>query len=136
MLFFVAMHGVCGVVLSLIFQPAHIVEEAGFYAADENQSVENSWAAHQLKTTVNFATGSKIFSWFVGGLNFQVEHHLFPTICHVHYPKISKIVKETAEAYGLPYFSHKTWFGAIKSHFVFLHKLGAGRSNQELAGTV
>ena len=69
---------------------------------------------------MNFATGSKLFSWIVGGLNHQVEHHLFPTICHVHYPKISKIVKETAKEFNLPYFNKKTFIGAAYSIFIYI----------------
>lgn len=124
---FMLMHFICGLILSLIFQPAHVLTETDFFEPDENGSVENNWAIHQMKTTSNFAQGSKWFSWFVGGLNFQVEHHLFRNICHVHYRKISKIVKETAEEFEVPYYSHKTFYHALKSHFSLLHSLGTGR---------
>jgi linoleoyl-CoA desaturase len=65
-----------------------------------------------------------LISWFVGGLNFQVEHHLFPNICHVHYPEIAKIVKNTSEEFGIPYLEYKTFGGAVASHFRTLYRLG------------
>ena len=77
-----------------------------------------------MKTTSNFANGSVIFSWLIGGLNYQIEHHLFPNICHVHYRKISKIVRDTAFEYNLPYYSYKTFFQAVRAHGQMLHKLG------------
>ena len=123
---FLLMHFICGLFLTLIFQPAHVIEETEFHLPDESGSVENNWAIHQMKTTANFAHGSKFFSWFIGGLNYQVEHHLFPTICHVHYKDISSIVKKTAEEYGVPYHSYKTFYGALKSHFSLVNKLGKG----------
>ncbi len=124
---FVAMHFLCGLALALIFQPAHVIEETEFFIPNENSSVENNWAIHQMKTTSNFAKNNKLLSWFVGGLNYQIEHHLFPNICHIHYKNISKIVKETANEYGVPYYEHKTFFSAVKSHFTILHKLGTGQ---------
>lgn len=124
---FVLMQFICGLILSYIFQPAHVIEETNFYEADTSGSVENNWAIHQLKTTSNFADKSVFFSWFIGGLNYQIEHHLFPNICHVHYKKISKIVKETALEFDIPYYQHKTFFGAVKSHFSLLNQLGTGK---------
>ncbi len=123
---FLMMHFISGVILALIFQPAHVIEETEFYVPDENLSMESNWAIHQLRTTSDFAKDSKLFSWYVGGLNYQVEHHLFPNICHVHYKAISKIVKETAEEYNVPYHAHKTFFEALKSHFGVLNKFGKG----------
>lgn len=125
---FLMMHFIVGVILAYIFQPAHVIEETEFYVPDENLSVESNWAIHQLRTTSDFAQNNKLFSWYVGGLNFQVEHHLFPNICHVHYKDISHIVKETAEEYGVPYYSHPTFFAALKSHFSVLHKFGKGET--------
>ncbi len=121
---FLTMQFICGLILALIFQPAHVLEETEFFKVDENGSVENNWAIHQMRTTANFANRSRFFSWFVGGLNFQIEHHLFPNICHVHYRKISKIVKATAEEYNVPYHQHPTFGGALWSHFSHLHRLG------------
>ncbi len=130
---FFMMHFLCGVILAFIFQPAHVLEETDFYKTDEYGSVENNWAIHQLRTTANFANQSTFFSWFIGGLNYQIEHHLFPHICHVHYPELSKIVKATAEEYGVPYHQHKTFYGALKSHFSLLHQLGTGQYDREMA---
>lgn len=124
LLCFLMMHFICGLILALVFQPAHVIEETHFFKVDEEGSVENSWAVHQLMTTSNFANGNRLLSWCLGGLNYQVEHHLFPGICHIHYPQIAKIVKATAREYGLPYHEHPTFTGAIKSHFRLLHKLG------------
>ncbi len=124
---FLLMHFISGIILALIFQTAHVIEETEFFVPDKNGSVENNFVIHQLRTTANYANGGTWFSWFIGGLNYQIEHHLFPTICHVHYRAISKIVQETAQTYGLPYHQHRTFLGALKSHFTLLHKLGTGK---------
>lgn len=124
LIFFFAMHYVCGLILSTIFQAAHVVDETTFPIPDTAGKIENNWAVHQLATTANFAQKSRLFSWFIGGLNFQIEHHLFPNICHVHYRKISKIVKETAQEYQLPYYGDLSFFGALRSHYRLLSKLG------------
>ena len=127
---FFLMNFICGLILALIFQPAHVIEETDFFKTDDNGTVENNWAIHQLKTTCNFANNSTFFSWFIGGLNYQIEHHLFPHICHVHYKGISKIVKATALEFGLPYYQHKTFYSAVKSHFTLLHQLGTGKYDE------
>lgn len=121
---FLLMQVICGLILAFIFQAAHVLNETHFYEADNNSSVENNWAIHQMKTTANFSNNSPAFSWFIGGLNYQIEHHLFPNICHIHYKDISKIVKTTAQEFGIPYLQHKTFFGALKSHFSLLNTLG------------
>lgn len=123
---FVAMHMVEGFLLAIIFMLAHVVEEASFPLPDTEGKVENSWAGHQLRTTANFACDSNLAFFICGGLNFQVEHHLFPMICHIHYPAIRKIVKETASEFNLPYLEHPTFFGAIRSHRRLLKRLGSG----------
>lgn len=123
---FFLMHGVIGLTLAFIFQTAHVIEETSFPTLDDENNLENNWAIHQMRTTANFANKSRIFSWFIGGLNYQIEHHLFPNICHVHYRKISKIVKETAQEFNVPYHQHKTFLGALKSHFSLLNQLGTG----------
>jgi linoleoyl-CoA desaturase len=121
---FVAMHYVGGFILAIIFQPAHVIDGTEFPMPDENGKMENSWAIHQLLTTTNFANNNRLLNWYVGGLNFQVEHHLFPNICHVHYRKISRIVQETAAEFGLPYKSEPTFIGALVSHAKLLKQLG------------
>lgn len=121
---FVLMHFTAGVVLSYVFQMAHMVEGVENMDVPEGGMAEDEWMEHQLKTTANFAQDSKIINWFVGGLNYQVEHHLFPTICHVHYPAISKIVKETAAEFNLPYMSYQKFSDALKAHVRHLGEMG------------
>ncbi|MBP6459708.1 MAG: acyl-CoA desaturase [Crocinitomicaceae bacterium] len=121
---FLLMHFIAGVSLAAIFQPAHVVPTSTYEIPNESGVVEADWAVNQLYNTANFAPKAKFFSWFVGGLNFQVEHHLFPTISHVHYKKLSEIVKKTASEYNLPYYSYKTFFDAVKEHTKMLHDLG------------
>lgn len=120
---FLIMHAVGGLILALVFQSAHVLDSTEF-VSPKGSSVENCWAIHQMKTTSNFSMGNAPLTWFLGGLNHQVEHHLFPNICHIHYPAISKIVKETAEEYNIPYLQERTFAGAISNHFKFLHQLG------------
>ncbi len=123
LIFYFIMHFVCGFILSVTFQLAHVVSETEFPEPSKDGKMENSWAIHQLYTTANFARKNLPLSWFVGGLNFQIEHHLFPNICHVHYRKISKIVKATAKEFDLPYYQN-TLIGALVSHAKHLSKLG------------
>ena len=121
---FLLMHYIAGFILAIIFQPAHVVEGTEYPVADENLNLENNWAIHQLHTTTNFGHKHKLFSWYVGGLNYQVEHHLFPNICHVHYRKLSEIVEQTAKEFGLPYKTKETFWDAIKAHARQLKMLG------------
>ncbi len=115
----------CGFVIAVVFQLAHVVEEAVFESpASDNHKVNVEWAIHQVNTTANFATKSKIVSWFTGGLNFQVEHHLFPRISHIHYPKISQLVRETCEQFGVKYLEFPSVFSALRSHVVHLKYVG------------
>jgi len=118
------MHYVAGFVLAIIFQPAHVVEGSEFPLPDETNTLETTWAVHQLRTTSNFGNRSRWFSWYVGGLNFQIEHHLFPNICHVHYRSISRIVRATALEFGLPYKSFNTFLAALQGHARLLKELG------------
>ena len=122
-LMFISLQMVCGVVLSTIFQPAHVNTAAEFIDQEEPE-INHGRMAHQLLTTANFAPKNKLVSWFTGGLNFQIEHHLFPNICHVHYSKISEIVKQTAKEYNLPYYTQESFRKAIKDHVQFLKSLG------------
>jgi len=114
-----------GLVMSLVFQLAHTVEHTAFPVADiETGKMEDEWAIHQIKTTANFATKNKLLSWLVGGLNFQIEHHLFPKISHVHYPAISKIIKRTCSEYGIVYIEYPRVRSALASHVSFLKQMG------------
>lgn len=115
----------CGFVLSIVFQLAHTISETSFpLAVQPANKMQDEWVLHQLKTTANFATGNKIITWLIGGLNFQIEHHLFPKISHIHYPALSRIVKEACVNSGNPYIEHKTVAGAIRSHQAYLKDLG------------
>ncbi len=120
----VAMHIVAGFSLAAIFQPAHVVETSDFSAPNEERKMENNWAIHQVRNTADFAPDNKLVCWFIGGLNFQIEHHLFPHICHVHYPKIAKIVASVAAEYDLPYQVMPTFRSALIAHGKMLKKLG------------
>ena len=116
---------VTGFVISVVFQLAHIVENAEFHQSDEKVfKIENEWAIHQILTTADFATKSKIVSWFTGGLNFQVEHHLFPRISHIHYPNIRNLVKDTCKQFNIAYIEFPTLLSAIRSHVVHLKQVG------------
>ncbi len=122
--FNLVMHFVAGFVLACVFQPAHVMPTSEYPLPNDEGSMENSWAIHQMLTTANFAPKSRIFSWYVGGLNFQIEHHLFPNICHVHHKKISEIVKQTAEEYNLPYNVQPNFMKALWEHGKMLRILG------------
>jgi linoleoyl-CoA desaturase len=124
-LLYLLMHFISGFTLSVIFQTAHVMPESEYPLPDDSGNIENNWAIHQLRTTNNYAPGNRILSWFVGGLNYQVEHHLFPTICHVHYRKIAGIVQDTAREYNIPYHVHPTFFNALSEHYKMLKKLGS-----------
>lgn len=119
---------VSGVVLSVVFQLAHCVQEADFPQPVQTPQgapkIENEWAIHQVQTTVDFCRRSRILCWFLGGLNFQVEHHLFHKICHIHYPELSKLVEEACHEFGVRYAAHKTLASAINSHFHWLVQMG------------
>lgn len=121
---FFTMHYIAGFILAVIFQPAHVIESAEYPVADTAGNLKDVWAVHQLRTTANFARNNRLLSWYVGGLNYQVEHHLFPHICHIHYDKISKIVEETALEFGLPYNAEDTFIDALISHGKQLKALG------------
>lgn len=119
------MHYIAGFLLAIIFQPAHVIEGTEFPLPDDSNKLENNWAVHQLHTTTNFGNKSRWFSWYVGGLNFQIEHHLFPNICHVHYRKIAGIVQSTAQEFGLPYKTSNTFLQALAGHARLLRQLGS-----------
>ncbi len=120
---FMVMHFVCGFILAIIFQTAHVMTTTAF-PNPENGQLETNWAVHQLLTTTNYSPRSRVFSWFIGGLNFQVEHHLFPQISHVHYKKLSAMVKKTAEKHKFPYYVEPSFMVALGKHYQMLKMLG------------
>ena len=123
---FFVLNAAMGITLSFVFQLAHVVENTEFehVELDATKHIETAWAEYQIRTTANFAMNKRIISWFVGGLNFQIEHHLFPKVSHVHYKAISKIVQEKCLEYHLPYNQYPTIFKAIASHFRVMRQLG------------
>ncbi len=123
---FFTMHVIAGIILSTVFQLAHVVEGAEQPVVDEKGNIENAWAIHQLNTTANFAGKNKILSWYIGGLDHQVEHHLFPQISHIHYPAMAYIVKKTAEEFGVMYNDKMSFFKGLNSHIRMLYNLGHG----------
>ena len=130
LLLYTIVAGITGIVLSIVFQLAHCVEEADFPMPDEaTNRLEDNWMVHQIHTTVNFARRSKLLCWLLGGLNFQVEHHLFPRICHVHYPEISKIVEATCREFGVRYNEHQTLWAGLASHYRWLRRMAQPPAN-------
>jgi len=118
-------HLILSWMLTFVFNLAHASGNTEFPEPSKNPAViEDEWAAHQMRTTANFATDNSLLNWLTGGLNFQIEHHLFPHVSHMHYPDISNIVRSTAEEFGLPYHSHPSYFGTVKGHFRVLRELG------------
>ena len=119
-----AMHFTAGYILTLIFQMAHIVEEVEQPLPNADGNIDNAWAIHQLMTTANFARDNRLLNWYVGGLNYQIEHHLFPNVCHVHYRDLSKIVEATAREFQIKYIDQPTFGSALQSHIRMLKTLG------------
>lgn len=113
---YLTMHVVAGVILGVVFQLAHVVEITAHPVPDSCGHMEHTWPIHEMYTTANFATRNRLLTWYVGGLNFQVEHHLFPKTCSIHYPAICGIVREVAEKHGVPYYENPTFRAAIRSH--------------------
>ncbi|HLK90618.1 MAG TPA: acyl-CoA desaturase [Polyangia bacterium] len=126
---------VLGLTLATVFQLAHCVEEAEFRVpAEGSRKIEREWMTHQIETAVDFARDNWFLTWYLGGLNFQIEHHLFPKICHVHYPALSPIVEATCRTHGIQHRSHRTMRRAIRSHVRWLRHLGQANSAEPVPG--
>lgn len=122
--FYALSMAITGLLLAIVFQLAHAVEEAKFVPEPgEGAAVDNSWAIHQVESTVNFARRSRILSWYMGGLNFQIEHHLFPRVCHIHYPAISRVVEATCREFDVRYQEHRSFWRGIVSHFQWVRRM-------------
>ncbi len=121
---FVAMHLTAGAILGIIFQLAHVVEGTDYPEPDTEGMMEHTWILHEMETTANFAHRNKLLSWYIGGLNYQIEHHLFPQVCSIHYAKIAPIVRQIAEETGVPYHHAPTLMAAWRSHYRMLKHLG------------
>jgi linoleoyl-CoA desaturase len=122
--FFVVMLTV-GLVMGIVFQLAHINGDAAFpEPLGSPQHIENEWAVHQVETTADFAPGNRLLNFYVGGLNYQIEHHLLPHICHLNYPRLAPIVRATCEEFGIRYIRYNTWREAFACHLRELRLLG------------
>lgn len=129
LLAFGTVHFIMGLTLSVVFQLAHVIEGTQFPSpATETGLLPHSWAVHEVETTANFAPRNRWVTWYVGGLNFQIEHHLFAGICHIHYPAISTIVAQTCQEFAIPYLSYPTVWSALRGHYRFLKRLGTSES--------
>jgi len=116
---------VLGNALAVVFQVAHCVGEAAFpLPSTDSGRIEQAWAIHQAETTVDFARRNRVVAWLLGGLNFQIEHHLFPTISHVNYPAISKLVEQTCRDFGVAYAEHRSFREGVIAHFRWLRRMG------------
>jgi linoleoyl-CoA desaturase len=121
---FIIMHLITGLTLSIIFQTAHVMPSTEFPLPNKEHIIDNNWTVHQLETTTNYGPKSRIFSWLIGGLDHQIEHHLFSNICHIHYKKLSKIVSETAQEFNIRYNVQKNFFHAVWNHTKMMKRLG------------
>jgi linoleoyl-CoA desaturase len=130
---YLAMNMTAGLILGVVFQLAHVVEGTGYPEPDAGGDMEHAWLIHQMLTTSNFAPRNHLLSWYVGGLNYQIEHHLFPKVCSVHYPAISRFVREAAATHGIPYLEQPTLAQAIRSHYRMLKHFGRKADSAELA---
>ncbi len=123
---FLFVHLILGLTLSLVFQLAHTVEGNRFPAPDpETGFIEDEWSIHEVETTANFAPTNRLVTWYLGGLNFQIEHHLFSRICHIHYPALSRIVRDACLEFEISYTCYPTVRAAVAGHFRFLKQMGA-----------
>lgn len=129
---FLIMHFTSGIVLTVVFQLAHTVEGTTHPLPDADGIIANDWAIHQVETTTDFSPESKLLSWYIGGLNYQIEHHLFPRVAHVHYPDIAPIVKRTAEEFGIAYRVNRTLGDALRSHYRMLQRLGLPKADEAI----
>ncbi|WP_363299047.1 acyl-CoA desaturase [Altibacter sp.] len=124
LLAFLSMHFITGLLVSIVFQLAHIMPDNEFPLPDANRKMNAGWYGHQFATTTNYAPKSKLIFWLIGGLNFQVEHHVLPDVCHVHYAKLTKVVAQTAREFGMPYHVKGTLVEALRDHVKMLRSLG------------
>jgi linoleoyl-CoA desaturase len=131
---YAAVSWVQGLALSVVFQVPHCNEESAFPMPSEDSGrMATPWAVHQIQTTADYARSNRLLSWYVGGLNFQIEHHLFPRICHVHYAAIAPLVEATCRDFGLEYKSYDTFFEGVRSHYRLLRRMGKAEQIPEKA---
>jgi linoleoyl-CoA desaturase len=126
-----------GVIINIVFMLAHVLDSADFVTAEgEIIHIEDEWAIHQLKTTVDFAPTNKFINWYVGGLNYQAVHHLFPKVCHIHYPKLAKIVQEVCQEFGVEYKVYGTFGEILSSNYRWLKAMGRSPATVKLVSVM
>jgi linoleoyl-CoA desaturase len=114
-----------GMLLAVFFQLAHINGDAAFpVPVGDPPRSDNEWAVHQVEASADFAPRNRLLSWYVGGLNYQIEHHLLPHVCHLNYPRLAPIVRATCEEFGVPYRCYPSWRQALACHWRELRFLG------------
>lgn len=129
--FYLLTSGSLGLVLAIVFQLAHCVEEARFnFPAAGSRRIEREFMAQQIETAVDFARDNRLLTWYLGGLNFQIEHHLFPKTAHIHYPEISPLVEAICREHGIAHLSHPTMGRALRSHVRWLKRMGRAEQPQ------
>ena len=121
-----------GLVTATTFQLAHCVEEATFAAPSDLHARRRVWAVHEVETTVDFCPRNRVLTWILGGLNYQIEHHLFPRVPHTHYPRIAEIVARNCRAHGISHISQPTLHAALRSHHRHLRSLGRSGRRVEI----
>lgn len=114
-----------GLVMATILQLAHVMRTADFPEPDtEPYIITGEWAVHQVEATTDFAAKNRLLTWYIGGLNYQIEHHLFPQVCSVHYARLAPIVRTACEEFGVTYQSQPTLRAALREHVLSLKWLG------------
>jgi linoleoyl-CoA desaturase len=123
--FYAATWFAVGVILGVVFQVAHCLDESVFPVEDpDTRRIDNAWAVHQVETTTDFAQGNRLLTWYLGGLNYQIEHHLFPQVCHIHHPRLAGIVRQVCAEFGVNYTAHPGFGSAVASHARLLRRMG------------
>jgi len=124
LLFYAVVAAVEGLALSIVFQLAHCNEETRAFSREEAGDADQEWAVHQVETTADFARENRLLTWYAGGLNHQIEHHLLPRVRHVHMPAIREVVEQVCREHGVRYRAHPTTWGALSSYYAWLRSLG------------
>ena len=131
LLFYGATSFFVAVILSVVFQMAHCGAHATFPTLSEDGEVPTSWAIHEVESTADFARRSRLLTWYLGGLNYQIEHHLFPRVSHIHYPELAPIVQSACREFGVRYTVHDGFFPAVSSHWHWLQQMGRRAQSRE-----
>ena len=108
-------------ITSLVIENIFIVNHIQPSLHSHNSEIH--WSINQIKTSCNWSSNSRFFNWFTGGLNNQIEHHLFPTMNPYLYTRISPIVKNTCKKHHIPYNDFPTFWDAWISMIKFIHRL-------------